>query len=207
MSCDELTGIQALERKYETKPPKPGQIEKREFEYIRHGTVSLIANFCVATGQLIAPSIGPRRTEDDFASHIQKTIDLDPDAEWIFIVDHLNTHKSETLVRLIAHQCGIQIHLGQKGTDGILESMATRATFLADQTHRIRLVYIPKHTSWLNQIEIWFSILVRRLLKRGSFTSVEHLGQRIFSFIDYFNKTLAKPFKWTYMGKPLVGSL
>ena len=83
--------------------------------------------------------------------------------------------------------------------------MITRATFLSDETHRIRFVYVPKHTSWLNQIEIWFSILVRRLLKRGSFTSVEQLSQRILAFIDYFNQTMAKPLKWTYMGKPLVG--
>ena len=82
--------------------------------------------------------------------------------------------------------------------------MQTRAAFLADPTHRIRFVYPPKHTSWLNQIEIWFGILVRRLLKRGSFTSTEDLRIRILAFIDYFNKTAAKPFKWTYMGRPLM---
>jgi transposase len=203
VSCDELTGIQALARKYQTKPPKPGQIEKREFEYIRHGTVSLIANFCVASGQLIAPSIGPTRTEADFAAHIRRTIELDKSAEWIFIVDQLNIHKSSTLVSLVAARCGIETDLGQKGKSGILKSMASRAAFLSDETHRIRFLYIPKHTSWLNQIEIWFSILVRRLLKRGSFSSVEQLSERIMAFIDYFNKTMAKPFRWTYMGKPL----
>ncbi len=205
VSCDELTGIQALERKHKTKPAKPGQIEKREFEYIRHGTLSLIANFEVATGQLMTPSIGPTRTEADFGVHIRRTIDLDKSAQWIFIVDQLNIHKSETLVRLVAQRCGIRNDLGIKGKTGILQSMITRATFLSDETHRIRFVYVPKHTSWLNQIEIWFSILVRRLLKRGSFTSVEQLSQRILAFIDYFNQTMAKPLKWTYMGKPLVG--
>lgn len=79
--------------------------------------------------------------------------------------------------------------------------MQSRAAFLSDPTHRIRFIYVPKHTSWLNQIEIWFSILARRLLKRANFTSVDHLRQRIFSFINYFNRTMAKPFNWKYTGE------
>ena len=81
--------------------------------------------------------------------------------------------------------------------------MASRSEFLADPTHRIRFVYVPKHTSWLNQIEIWFSMLVRRVIKRGNFTSTQDLRQKILDFIHYFNQTLAKPFKWTYTGRPL----
>lgn len=108
------------------------------------------------------------------------------------------------MVRLIAEHCEIDVDLGIKGESGILQSMATRAAFLADTTHRIRFVYTPKHTSWLNQVEIWFSILVRRLLKRASFTSVEDLRERVLAFIEYFNATLAKPFKWTYKGRPLA---
>jgi transposase len=204
ISCDEMTSIQAIERKAPTKPMKPGIIERREFEYIRHGTLSLIANFEVATGRVLSPSLGPTRTEADFLTHIQTTIETDPQGEWIFIVDQLNTHKSASLVRLVASQCGIDVDLGKKGKAGILKSMASRSDFLKGKSHRIRFVYVPKHTSWLNQIEIWFSILVRRVLKRGSFASVEELHQRIVSFISYFNQTMAKPFKWTYKGRPLT---
>ena len=203
VSTDEKTGIQALERKHPTKPMKPGLVERFEFEYERHGTLTLIANFEVAQGRVIAPSIGPTRTEIDFANHIEQTIATDPEATWIFIVDQLNIHQSESLVRLVARHCEIEDDLGKKGKSGILKSMPSRAVFLQDTRHRIRLVYTPKHTSWLNQIEIWFSILVRRLLKRASFASIEELRDRILAFIEFFNRTMAKPFRWTYAGRPL----
>jgi transposase len=204
VSTDEKTGIQANERAHPTRPLQPGLVERVEFEYIRHGTQTLIANFEVATGQVIAPSVGPTRTEEDFVGHIERTMALDPAAAWIFMLDRLNTHQSESLVRLVAKQCGIAEDVGVKGKSGIVESMPTRAACLQDPTHRIRFVYTPKHTSWLNQVEIWLSILVRRLLKRASFTSVDELRQRIVAVMDYFNQTMAKPFKWTYAGRPLV---
>jgi hypothetical protein len=174
-----------------------------EFEYKRHGTLCLIANFDVVTGEAIAPTIGPTRTEEDFATHIARTVDLDPDATWIFVADQLNTHKSEALVRFVAERCGIDDDLGVKGESGILTSMKTRKRFLEAADHRIRFVYTPRHASWLNQIEIWFSILSRRALRRASFESLEALERRLIDFIKYFNTVLAKPFRWTYAGKPL----
>jgi transposase len=201
ISCDEKTGIQALER--EITPMKPGQVERQESEYERHGTQCLIANFEVATGQVVSSTIGDTRTEKDFAEHIKKTINSDPEALWIIIADNLNTHQSESLVIEIASQLEINEDLGIKGKSGILKDMATRASFLSDPSHRIRFLYTPKHASWLNQVEIWFGILVKRLLKRLSVKSTEELKNKILAFIEYFNATMARAFKWTYKGIPL----
>ena len=203
MSVDEKTGMQALERIHASKPVRPGLVERIEFEYRRHGTLCLIANFEVATGKIISPTLGPTRTEADFAAHIEATIATDADAGWIFGADQLDTHRSATLVELVAKHCGIQQALGIKGKTGILKSKQTRRAFLQDPTHRIYFVYTPRHCSWLNQVEIWFSILARRLLKRASFTSLEDLRTRVLEFIDYFNNVLGKPFRWTYTGRPL----
>jgi transposase len=203
ISVDEMTGIQALERIAPTLLIKPGQTERREFEYKRNGTLTLIGNFHVVTGELIAPTLGPTRTESDFATHIEQTIKLDPQARYVFVLDNLNTHCSASLVELVARRCGIEDDLGKKGMRGVLKSMKSRQEFLSEQSNRIRFVYTPKHSSWLNQIEIVFGVIMRKVVRRGSFPSVEDLRTKLLAFIDYFNQVFARPFKWTYTGRPL----
>lgn len=199
-----MTGIQALERLHPDLPMRPGKRERQEFEYIRHGTQSLIASFDVAHGRVVQASVGDTRTEEDYATHLQQLVASDPEAsKWHLVMDCLNTHQSESLVRWIAQVEGLQQDNGVKGKTGILRSMKTRAKFLTNPHHKIVFHFTPKHSSWLNQIEIWFSILVRKLLRRESFTSKTMLKERILQFIDYFNRTMAKPFKWTYKGKAM----
>ena len=201
---DELTHVQALERLAPDLPPRPGRVARREFEYVRHGTCSFFINFDVASGQVVSPSGGPTRTEADCVAHVRRTVDSDPTAsQWHFVVDNLDIHRSASLARYVAELAGITDDLGTKYVCGVLRSRATRAAFLSDPSHPIVFHYTPKHASWLNQVEIWLGILVRKLLRRGNFRSVQDLRDQVLTFIAYFNQTMAKPFKWTYQGKPL----
>ena len=203
VSVDEMTGIQALEHKYPDKPVMPGKTAYMEFEYIRHGTVSMIGFFNVATGRMEKPYLNGTRTEADFVEAVRALVETDPKASWTFVCDGLNIHKSEGLVRFVAEQCNFEGDLGRKEKRGILKSQESRAEFLHQKDHRIRFIYTPKHCSWMNQIEIWFGIISRRLLKRKSYSSLVELKGSILRFIEQYNIT-AKPFKWTYKGIPLT---
>jgi hypothetical protein len=205
ISTDEMTGVQALERLHPSLPIMPGKVERREFEYKRHGTASFIISRDVVSGQVLETYAAATRTEADFLAHVQAVVASDPNAtRWHFVLDNLDIHRSASLVRWVAAESDLDGDLGVKGESGVLHNRQSRAAFLSDASHRIVFHYTPKHCSWLNQVELFLSILARKLLKRGSFSSVADLKAKLLAFIDYYNRTMAKPFKWTYQGKPLV---
>lgn len=199
-SSDEKTGIQAISH-LKTTPERKGVRKRVESEYKRNGTTCLIAGKDICTGKIISYHLGQTRTEIDYLNHIKSIVATDPNKTHIIIADQLNTHKSESLVKWMASQCKINIDLGVKGKFGILKSQKTRMEFLENQQHKIRFLYTPKHCSWMNQIENWFAILERKVIKNGQFDSVKTIDTDIADFISYYNNVLAKPILWTFSGK------
>ncbi len=183
---------------------KKGQPERKEPEYKRNGTQCLIASRSVNTGKIDAFTIGNSRTEKDFLEHIQNIALTNLNARHVIICDQLNTHKSASLVEWIASIENQAELLGVKGKSGILSNMATRKEYLEREEHKISFQYTPKHCSWLNQIENWFGLLVRKVLKRGSFNSTEELKNKIIEFIEYYNLYYAKPYKWKKSAKDIL---
>ena len=206
---DEMTSLQANQRRASTLRAIPGTIGRRECQYNRHGTLSLTGSWDVVQGQMVGTTINETRDSQDFADHMQDTFATAPHSPWVVVLDNLNTHHGEPIVRLIAKLLGIdEDTLGdKKKRKGILGSVKSRRSFLTDPAHRIRFVFLSKHSSWLNQIEVVFGIISRRVMRHGDFTSKLDLKEKLTTFIDYFNETFAKPFTWTYDGKPTKSNI
>jgi len=177
---------------------KAGKDKRVETEYVRNGTTCLIAARDVATGAISSYSLGQTRKEEDYLSHVKDIVAADPGKDHIIVCDQLNTHKSASLVRWIASQAYDNIDLGTKGKEGILKSQKSRMEFLEKKDHKIRFVYTPKHCSWMNQIENWFGILQKRVIRYGQFCSVDKLEDNIVEFIRYYNRVLVKPVNWIF---------
>jgi len=202
ISIDEKTGIQALERLESKAPKSKGGYLRREYEYERHGTTTLIAAINVENGSVFNHTLGPTRTEIDYCNFMKRTIYKLPEMDKVVVLsDQLNTHVSESLVRWIGEMEGYEdTELGIKGQSGFLKSVETRKAFLERDFHRVQFLFTPKHCSWLNPIENWFAKVQRHVITNGNFSSVEELEQRINAYIEYYNDCLLKPLKWKFRG-------
>jgi len=200
VSVDEKTSIQALERLHKTLLMRPGQIERQEFEYIRHGTRCLIGSLVVPTGQIIG-SVTAQRGKWDLVRHIRDVVEKFPHIKrFHWVMDNLNTHWTLELCRYLAVDSGCW----SKGQEKLLRTGKERRSFLTTGCERHVVHFTPKHGSWLNQIEIWFGVLNRRVLRRGDFSSLADLSRKILEYIAYYNAHFAHPYEWTYTGKPGV---
>jgi len=195
---DEKTGMQILERVHATQLAEPGKPEKREQDYIRHGTRVLTATFVAPSGHIIH-DLTDTRTSRDFVAHFRHVCRELPGVDLDWVVDGLNTHWSLDLCQAVAEACDVPFDPRQ------LKRGVDRRRFLSDPTHRPHVFHFtPKHGSWLNQVELWFSVLARRFLARGDFASREEFDRQLEAFLLDYNLHYAHPYRWTYTGTPLV---
>lgn len=198
LCCDEKTGMQILQRAAPTQRVEPGKPEKREFEYQRLGTRTLLASFVVPTGEVVW-DLGQTRTNLDFRAHVWRVAKHFPAMKkFDWVVDNLNTHCSLDLCELMAYLNGVAFQ------PTALPTQVERRAFLSDPEHRHVFHYVPRHGSWLNQVELWFSVLSRQFLRRGDFASVQDFSVRLTQYLDEYNLDRAHPYRWTYTGEPLV---
>jgi transposase len=198
LCVDEKTGMQALERAAPDWAMVPGRPVRREFGYIRHGTQTLFAAFATQTGKVLG-QVCDRHRSEEFCGFLKKIFRKFPDKEIHIIVDNFKTHMTEAVRKLVALACDLD-----------WESMTKeeRKEVLQKPNKHIVFHFLPFHASWLSQVEIWFSFLSRDVLRRGNFTSKQDLRNKVYDYIDDYDRYRAHPFKWTYAGQPLaVGNI
>jgi len=198
VGTDEKTGLQILERAQPTRPAIPGHPERRERDYLRHGTRCRTASFLVPTGPVVW-DLTQTRTGQDFAGHLLHVLRATREFDRVtWVLDNLNTHNGLPVCEVLAAVNGRPFWPRE------LRTGAQRRAFLSDSDYPHRLVFLPKHGSWLNQVELFFGVVARRFLRRGEFASAGEFEARLGRFLDDYNGRPAHPYRWTYPGEPLV---
>jgi hypothetical protein len=198
LSTDEKTGILIRRRKHPTKACKPGQPRRREHEYVRLGSRHLSATFCVPTGQL-AYDLTQSHNGSDFVAHLLHAVEEMPKAErYHWVLDNNRTHSTPGVCACVAALSGIAFDAAK------FKTAKDRRAWLCDPEHKHVFHFTPVHGSWLNQVELFFSVFSRSLLRRDDFASVEAFLRRVEEWMDDYNSHKAHPYRWTYTGTPLV---